>query len=247
MLVIFLVLAPAAKHIPMSALAAILFVIAYGLIDWRSFLRMVRSTRPDATVCATTFLSTLFIPLTYAIYVGIFLNIALYLHRTSRLHLQEMVATSAGPFLERPIQDKHGNQRVMFLQIEGDLFFGVAEELQDRLNELAASPIKIIIFRMKRTHSIDTTIMTILEQFVQRMHEHDGHVILCGIKPALMRSITSFGLAKLVGDANVFETTYGVFTSAKRALHRARELVGASIDTDNIPIDDEPASWAYEI
>ena len=58
-------------------------------------------------------------------------NLALYLRRASRLHMAEMVQTPTGPFEEIPLCDHFGKHKIMFLQVEGDLFFGVAGELQE--------------------------------------------------------------------------------------------------------------------
>src|SRR5205085_10434628 len=172
-----------AALIPRATLAAVLFVIAYGLVDWRYVVRLSKTNRSDTIVCVATFLATLLAPLEYAIFTGIFLNIGLYLRQASRLHLHEMLPSSVDrPFIETPIHDHSGHKRVIFLQLEGELFFGVADELQDRLTALAHSGVRVAIIRLKRAHSIDATVLHVMEKFAQEMHEHDGHVILCGVK-----------------------------------------------------------------
>lgn len=247
-LAIFLLFAPVAAYIPMSAIAAILFVIAYTLIDFQYLRRVLRSERADAIVCLGTFLATLVVPLTYAVFVGIFLNIALYLRRASQLHLQEMVRTPEGPFVERPVHVRSGEKKVMFLQIEGDLFFGVADELHDRLSQIAHSGVSVVILRLKRTLSIDATVLSVLEQFVNDMHARHGHVVLCGVRDDLHERLEGFGLVAGIGRANVFPVRYGVFASAKAALQRARELVGSSLDMDQeLLADDETEGWSYQI
>jgi SulP family sulfate permease len=237
-----------AKFIPLASLGAVLIVIGWGLIDWRYVPRMRRASRADAIVCGMTFVAAMALPLEYAIFVGVFLNLALYLRTASRLHVTEMFQPSGGPFLERPIRDKHtGERQVVFLQLEGDLFFGVADELQDRLTALAASGVRVVILRLKRTHSIDATVLGVLERFAAGMGERQGYVILCGVKPELMCVLRDYGLVDQLGRENVFETGVGIFTSAKQALARARELVGRSIDTLGIPTDDEPDAPNYVI
>lgn len=244
--VIFWFLADAAYYIPLSALAAVLFVIGFGLIDWRYILRIVRSSRSDAIVCIITFLATLVVPLEYAIFIGIFLNIGLYLRIASRLHLQEMVQSPGGPFFERPLSDRRGEQQVLFIQAEGDLFFGVADELQDQLTHILRSPVRVVIFRLKRTHSIDATVLAVIEQFVTDLHARGGYLLLCGVKPELMTVIQNYGLMAKIGKENVFETGFGVFTSAKRAMERAKKLIGSSIDATGIDIE-EPEAFSYQI
>jgi SulP family sulfate permease len=245
---IFWFAAPLAGYVPLASLAGVLFVIAVGLIDWPFLVRAARTSRGDATVCLVTFGATLLAPLEYAIFVGIFLNLALYLRTASRLHLAEMVQLPGGSsFVERPIHDRvTGERQVLFLQLEGELFFAVADELQDRLTALQHSPVRVVVLRLKRTHSIDATVLHVLEQFTRDMQARGGHVILCGVKPELMATLRGYGLIDVLGRENVFEATTGVFTSAKRALQRARDLVGASIDATGINVDESEA-WAYEI
>ena len=246
--IIFLLLADWARFIPLASLAGVLFVIAFGLIDWRQILQIVRTDRSDAIVCIATFAATLLVPLEYAIFIGIFLNLALYLRVASRLHLAEMVQTpgGGGQFIEMPLRDRAGHKKVMFLQMEGDLFFGVADELQDQLRLLSRSGVRVVILRLRRTHSIDSTILHVLEQFARSMQSRGGHVVLCGVTTDLMRTLRAYGLIDLLGKQNVFERGGGVFTSAKRALQRAKELVGSSIDAPAIALD-EREEIDYEI
>jgi len=231
---IFLLFSPLARYIPMASLAAILFVIAYGLVDWRAFRRMLRTSRADAIVCAATFLSTLFIPLEYAVFVGITLNIALYMRRASQLHMNEMVQARGGPLQERPVNDRSGESSVVFLSLEGDLFFGVADELHTQLTKVAGSGVRVIILRLKRTHMVDATVLEVLNQFAGNMRERDRYLLLCGVRPELHEKFRAYGLSQTIGEENIFETQFGVFSSAKSALRRARDLVGQSIDADEL-------------
>jgi sulfate permease, SulP family len=248
--VIFLLFGPLAQYVPRAAIAAVLFVIAFGLIDWRHIVRLARTSGSDTLVCLATFAATLVAPLEYAIFIGIFLNIGLYLRRASRLHLNEMIQVTAGaggPFLETPIHDRSGNKQVVFLQVEGDLFFGVADELADRLAALTRSEARVVILRLKRTHSIDATVLHVLEQFTLAMRQRHAHVILCGIKPELMRVLKGYGLVALIGKENLFETGGGVFESAKQALRRAKHLVTSSIDTQPMERAMKEEALTYEI
>jgi len=245
--VALILLAPFGRYLPLASLAAILFVVGYQLIDWRHILRLIRTSGSDAAVCLATFAATLLTHLEYAIFVGIFLNLALYMRRAGELHMAEMVRTPAGPFEEKPVEDRSGQRQVMFLQVEGDLFFALADQLQDRLGAIARGGTRVVILRLKRTHVIDATVLGVLERFVDRMHAKGGHVLLCGVRGELMARMQGYGLVDRIGRENIFEPDYGVFTSAKRALARARVLVGSSIDIERELGDDELEGWAYQI
>lgn len=237
--VILMLFADFARYVPLASLAAILVILAYQLIDYKRILQIVRTSRSDSVVCLITFASALLLPLAYAIYIGIFLNIALYMRRASRLHMAEVVHPSGGPFIERPLRDRHGDQPVVFLQLEGDLFFGVADELQDRFASLLNDGPRVVILRLKRTHYIDTTVLSVFEQFASKMATRDRHVILCGLQAELKQKLESFGLVDVIGVHNIFETGFGVFGSAKLAFRRARDLLGSSFDVAGLDADDD--------
>jgi SulP family sulfate permease len=243
---LFLMFGDFVKHIPLASLAAVLGVIGFQLIDWRYLVRVARTNWADTTVCLITFAATLVAPLEWAIFIGIGVNLALYLRNAARLHMNEMVQTAAGPFFERPIHDRSGEKQVIFLQLEGELFFGVADELRDHLSSLSRSEVRIVILRLKRTHSIDATVLHVLEQFTKDMHRRNGYVILCGVREELMATLRAYGLIDLLGKQNVFAASIGVFSSAKRALERAKELVGKSIDDSKIDVD-ESKEFDYQI
>jgi SulP family sulfate permease len=244
---IFGVLAAQAKYIPKASLAAVLFVIAFGLIDVGYFRRILRSRRADAAVFAATLLATLLAPLEFAIFIGIFLNLGLYVRQSSRLHMAEMVQSPSGRFMETPIADRRGEKPVVLVQVEGELFFGVADDMRDRLDALYHSEARVVILRLRRTHSIDSTVLAVLEQFVRQMQAAQRHVLLCGVRNDLMRVIRDYGLLEVVGRDNVFRSSEGVFGSVRQAVERARQLVGRSIDADALRLDDDDEAFVYEI
>lgn len=231
---IFFALQDYARFIPYASLSGVLFVVAWGLVETRYFLRLVRADRSDATVFAATFLATLLIPLQYAVFVGVFLNILFHLRTSSRLHIAEMVQTEGGAFLERPIFTRGGEKSIVFVQLEGDLFFAVADQLQEQLESLRRAGVRIVILRLKRTHSIDATVLDVLEEFARRMREGGGHLLLCGVRPAVMDTLRRFELARVIGADNIFAAGEKTFTSAQRAVRRARELLDRSIDTSHL-------------
>jgi len=245
----FVVLAPLAHLIPLAALAGILFVVAVGLIDVRALARIGRTSRGELAVAGVTFLSALVVPLSYAIYVGIFLSLALYLRQAGKLRAIEMVPTASGAFVERDLSELSGADDVLLLQLEGDLFFGVADELADRLAGLVEAPVKAVVVRLKRTHVIDATVMTVLERFIHDMHERARFVVLCGLQPRMLASLEAFGLVEQLGADNLFETSQGIFESTTRALARANTLIGNATDQaprEPVVSDDEGTDWAYD-
>jgi SulP family sulfate permease len=236
-----LVFAPLAAWIPRASLSAVLFVIAYDLVDWRGLTRTFRTRRSDAAVCLATLTATLTIPLAYAVLAGVLLNIGLYLRRASRLHVAEMISHPDHPepdhFVERPLLAGSSDRPVVFLQLQGDLFFGQADQLAEQLTDLTHQGVQAVVIRLKRTLSIDSTVLAVLDLFARSMRLGGGHLILCGVLPDVARSLRAYGIVDRIGEDCLFEATPGVFASAQRALARARELTHQDLD---------PGDWARE-
>lgn len=241
---IFLLLAGQARYVPVSAVAGLLFVIAYGLVDWRYMLRVLRSNRADAAVLLCTLLVACTAPLQFAILFGVLLNIGLFVRTASRLHLNEFVPVErTNSFLERELPESMSGG-VVALTLEGDLFFGVADELKTRLTELVGGKKRTVVLRLRRTHSMDATILHVLEEFARDVQSHSGHLILCGVPSDLREILEKYGLIDLIGPENCFTATgTGLFESVKQAMAHARRLAGEAPP----PIDELEKSWAYEI
>lgn len=211
-------------HVPFASLAAILIAVAGGMLDWNAALRIARSNRTDAVVCGGTFVAALLLPLAYAIYLGIFLNLTLYLRQASRLRVTELVREN-GSFVERAFPRGAPVRELMFLQLEGDLFFAVADELEERLAELARSGALVVIFRLKRARWVDASVLFVFEQFAQAMKQAGGHLILCGVRPELREQLRDSGIDLVIGEANIIETRASVFASAHAAIARGEALL----------------------
>lgn len=244
--VIIVLVAPLGEYLPLAALAAMLFVIGFSLVDYRAILHMARSSRSDLVVCLATFSAALLTHLEYAIFIGVFLNLGMYIRHAGRLHLAEMVpAQGSTPFIERPLSGQHGGSQVMFLQMEGDLFFGVADDLQDELFRLIHKGTRIIILRLKRTHSMDASILGVLERVHKALRERDGQLLICGVRAEVLEKIERYGLSAKIGQENIFPASSGVFNSAKLAIARAKVLAAHSLNLDDA--DFEGSAWHYEI
>ena len=113
----------------------------------------------------------------------------------------------------------------MFLQVEGNLFFAAADDLQERFNELVASDCRAIILRLKRTHMVDATIMHVIEQFARQLRAGGRHLVLCGLRQRMYNRMAEYGLVDDLGGDNVLVSNDEPFSSAKRAVERARALV----------------------
>lgn len=134
---VVLFLAPLTAYLPKAALAAILFLVAWRLIDPQHIIKIMRTSPTESIIMGTTFLATLFLELQFAILLGIMISIAVYLNRTSHPHLRTRVPdprvpsrsfTTDGALSECP--------QLKIIRIDGSLYFGAVNHVRSGLHEL---------------------------------------------------------------------------------------------------------------
>ena len=182
LLVIVVAAGHLARYIPLATLAAVLFVVAYNMGEWREIGTILRLSRADIAVWITTFALTVLADLTVAVEVGITLAALLYIYRVSQTTTVSVVDND---YIEhgRPhiLQDKHVPPYVSILRIHGPFLFGttdkLAEETED-LNRLA----EVVILRLRNMTAIDATGLHALESFSKRLRASGRTLLLCGAR-----------------------------------------------------------------
>ncbi|NQU42743.1 SulP family inorganic anion transporter, partial [bacterium] len=169
---IVLLLAPYANYIPQASLAGMLFYVAWSMVSKQSerLTRTWRSGGNSRLVLATTLISTLVLPLQYAIFVGVFLSIFLLLKITGRTDLSILVPQEDGSFNEVPV-GQEPNLPIALINMEGDLYFAAVENLDLELHEALTPSTQVVVLRMKGLRAVGSTAMNMMEKFWQSLHE----------------------------------------------------------------------------
>ena len=187
-------------YVPLAALAAILFMVAWGMSEHHRFIQLLRMPNGDRTLLLLTFGLTVFVDLTVAIGVGVTLASLLFMTRMSRT---VEIANDSSEFAlpsEEEGEDIHQRDAlppgVEVFRIDGPLFFGVANELLDTLRRVGPPP-KIIILRMRRVPLLDASGVTTIEEIVRQAASAGTQIIVSGIQaqPMTMLERVSLGPA----------------------------------------------------
>ena len=166
LVLVILLLAPLAALIPLTALAAILFFVAWNMSDLRRFTHVLTTApRADASILLTTFLLTVFTDLVVAVNVGVVLASLLFMRRMAQsVSIEEdseaQVATDSG--LGR---DYAMPRDTVICSIDGPLFFGAAEMLEKTLRR-SQNRVRTIVIRMRHVPFMDTTGLSALDEIV---------------------------------------------------------------------------------
>ncbi|WP_347491254.1 SulP family inorganic anion transporter [Desulfoscipio sp. XC116] len=229
-MVILIFFAPFARYIPNAALAGVIMVVAYSMVDKEAVKKVFKSNKNDAAVMLVTFLTTILAPeLEYAIYTGILISLLLFLKENGRatVRLFSVLDSNSNRFAESEVSNLSGQaiqSPISIIQLEGNLFFGNSSDLEEKLNQ-AYGQAGIYIIRFKSVTQLDITSMEVIENFINKVHKQGHKVLLCGIRPKLEEALRKCHITGHVGENNVFIAKSEVFNSLRSSLLQAEAML----------------------
>jgi len=220
LLLVLLLLAPGAALIPLPALAAILFVVAWNMSEAPHLLWMVRrAPRADVGILLVTFLLTVFVDLIVAVNIGVILATLHFLGQMSRsVEVVDEGERGVGAEL-RELGIDQLPSGVLVYAIDGPFFFGGVEPLQRVLRETATDP-EILILRLRWVPFIDMTGVQALEEVIRELRKRGVTVLVSGANRGVLRELIRGGIIGLLGRDHYFQQ----FTSALAAAIERRAL-----------------------
>jgi SulP family sulfate permease len=217
LLAIILFAAPLARFIPLATLAAVLFVVAYNMGEWREIPMILRLNRKEISVWLITFVLTVAADLTIAVEVGMMLAALLYIYQVSRT---TVVAPLTSEAIEKAkahiLQDMNIPPYISIFHVQGPLLFGAAE----KLNQLCRSVDQlqpVVVLRLRYMTAIDATGLYAIEQFYEKVHESGRTLLLCGTRGQPKKFIYNSKLPRIMGARNILP-------NFRSALHRAESI-----------------------
>ncbi|MBQ7900743.1 MAG: STAS domain-containing protein [Clostridia bacterium] len=214
---VLVVFMPYASLIPMPAIAAILFVVAYNMSEWRQFVSIIDfSPKSDIIVLITTFVLTVVFDLVVAICIGLLLSVILFMKRMS-----EVTTVEGWTYVDDDIDGSQsiGLRKVpkgaFVYEITGPVFFGVSDKLSGLILETGS---KVVIIRMKSVPAVDATGILAFESLIKVCKKKNIQLILSHLNEQPMKAIEKSGLIDKIGADNLC-------ANIDEALARAERLI----------------------
>ena len=198
LLLVLLFLMPYAGLIPMPTIAAILFVVAYNMSEWRKFVRTCKTApKSDIAVMVVTFVLTVLFDLVVAIEVGMILAAILFLKRMS-----EQTEVTSWKYIEQEgdsesIELCEVPKHVRVYEVSGPLFFGAADKM---LEITFKEYTKVLVLRMRAVTALDATAMNALEDLYKRCQKAGLKVVFSHVNEQPMNVMKKAGFVELVGE-----------------------------------------------
>ena len=213
---VIMFLAPLAKFVPLATLAAVLFVVAYNMGEWREIGGILRLELPDKTVWLVTFALTVIADLTVAVEVGMALAALLYIYRISQT---TTVSTVTPKYIRdgQPhiLQDKDVPAFVTILRIHGPFLFGTTDKLTEEAANLSRFA-PIVILRLRNMTAIDATGLHALEILSDRLKKSGRTLLLCGAHHQPARLLKQAEFVEHVGKENILPHIQSALKRAHR-------------------------------
>ncbi len=202
---IVLVAAPLVELVPMPALAALLIVAGYQGLRIEAARTIWQTSRVSAAVMGLTFLATLFIPLQYAVLIGVVLSIVLYVARQSnKVVVTQWVLIPGGLPEEQPAPKELPSRQLTMLQIYGSLFFAAAKNLETMLPAVDNTDRAVVALGLRGRVEIGSTFVAVLRRYAEALQAHNSKLMLVGVDEAVLGQLARTGLLQVIGEENVF-------------------------------------------
>ncbi|MFJ9204634.1 SulP family inorganic anion transporter [Bacillus velezensis] len=196
-LLVLLVFAPLAVHVPLASMAPVLMVVAWNMSERREVANMMRLKNTDSFVLAATFLLTVLFDLIIGVSAGLVLAFVFFIRKMSE-------STS----IKTPhaaVKSVKNDSSVSTYSIEGPLFFGSIDSLESSLLERLQEKPKTLILLMNNVHYMDTSAEAVLGNVMNRIKRHNGRLMIVGLQSQPRELIRKTGLFHKIGKQHFFE------------------------------------------
>ncbi|MBQ8300970.1 MAG: sulfate permease [Clostridia bacterium] len=203
LLIVLVVLMPYASLIPMPAIAAILFIVAYNMSEWREFVSVVKSApKSDVTVLIVTFALTVVFDLVVAICVGFVLATVMFMKR-----MADVTNVSGWEYIDANtdadnIRLKEVPKNTLVYEITGPMFFGAADKIAAVIREAKRGA---VILRMRSVPAVDATGLHSLQTIVKACKKKNIVLVMSHVNEQPMKIFKKSGMYEAIGEENFCE------------------------------------------
>lgn len=219
-----LLFAPLLHYVPQPALAGLLLVTAARLVDFKRLIYTLRASRYDAGLVIVTAFTGIAVDLDKSVLLGVILSILLFAPRAAKLKSRELVVTPERVVRER-IPGDSADPSIVIYDLEGELFFGAAPELDRHLStisrRIADGDIAFVVLRLKRVRHPDVVCIERIEHFLREVTEGGVTVLLAGVRSDTLGVLKNVGFHSWFPAEQVFPEEDEEFSATLKAVRHA--------------------------
>jgi len=212
LMAVVLLIAPLTAYLPVAAMGGVILIVAYNLIDVHHIKAILKFSRSESAILITTFLSTLFLELEFAIYLGVLLSLVIFLARTSTPEIVTLAPNVDEKNNTKKlinINKKPVNQcpQLKILRIDMSIYFGSITHIQNRLHQLIEQEnIKHILIIGTGVNFIDLSGAEALVSDSNRLKAQGGGLYFAELKGSVYEFISKNCFVAKVGNRQFFDS-----------------------------------------
>jgi len=209
LMLLVLLIAPLTAYLPIAAMGGVILIVAWNLIDFKHIRFVLHVSPSESAILVVTFLSTLFLELEFAIYIGVFLSLVVFLSRSAT---PDIVVMAPDPdkksrqltnIAKRPL---HQCPRMKIIRIDMSLYFGSVNSIQNRIEEMMEKEhVTNMLIVSEGINFIDLAGAELLVELSDTLKARGGGLYFCNLKSSVCNFITHVGFLGRIGEDHIFD------------------------------------------
>ena len=233
LMVMVVLVAPYAAYLPIPAMAGVILLVAYNLIDVKQIGHIIQSSKTETSILVTTLLATLFLELEFAIYLGVVLSLMIFLARTSTPEIvtlapdvdpiygkKRLADVSTKPLPECP--------HLKIIRVDMSIYFGSVNHLQSALRRISAQGIHHILLVGTGINMVDLSGTEVLQHEAERLEALGGGLYFTELKPRVYTSISRAHLINHIGNNHFFDEKRQAMKTLQRLMRKQGRCEGCT-------------------
>jgi len=210
----------------MPALAGLLIVVGFQTLRPDDVVTIWKTGNIQRVIMTITFISTLIMPLIYAVFLGIVLSIVLFVFdQSNKVRLYEWVLDEEDLPLEQPAPEALPSNKAVILVPYGSLFYAAAPTFEEALPSVEDTCCSAIILNLRRRSEVGSTMLAVLERYAEKLKANDSRLILAEVSEIVRRQLIHTGLIHSFGKENVYVATKRFGESLLKAYEDANRWI----------------------
>jgi SulP family sulfate permease len=242
---IVLLFGSSAEKVPLAVIGGMLTVVGVELIRARiPSAKVVWRTGEWGSIAALaiTFLTALFIPLQYTIFLGAGLSLLLYVVAASKkLSVQQAVRLDDGGWETRDVPETMVSNAINMFVVQGLDFFAEVPALEDDLPSARGVTNAAVVLVLRDLRTVSSTAVRWLERYTKSLQEEGSVLMLADVNPQVMDVLKKSGVMEIVGEGNVFPATTRVLEAEQQAWEAAQKWLNERGKSDDLAVESNVA------
>lgn len=229
-------------YIPNPVLYGLVIVAVSDAVNIKDIKISFFTTVRDRIAFITTLLGAVLLKLDWAIYLGVAVSLIFYFRKTTDLDLKEYIVDQDGGLKHITEIDARVEPRVALIDVNGEAFFGSANQIKTRINNLVeeSDALKVVVLRMKNALDLDVTSAEVLREIALHLKEKNRTLMLCGTTPQIREVLEESGIDEVIGQDKILVAQKNLLASTRQAFTRAQSHIDDVLEGEEKRGEEDP-------